>query len=318
MHETYRTYIRDYVPIIVETAFVFLPYFVFRPLFPKTSFRDSLGKDRNKTDKNRVFFVIVTWITKIFYVWAKHYIGFFLNYARSCPLSLSVCLSMSVFLALQIPRPNHSHSSPSHLSDADLLCCCHHHLDVSSHLKVQEVYRPQDLLSLVHVFVPRHLLFVGLSSSSRLGLISPPHSTVSWMSSSSRGTSLSSPSEGFSSTSLHRCLSSATSSSWLGCSIATVSTNSLLRWGSFFSLLQSNCLNSKRGDEDMMNGFQSLPWLPLPLCLSLCLVVTPLTKRLIQFCSLSLSRDSRIFTGVVSWGWCVRGGLEVSPQRERE
>jgi len=82
MHDIYRGYIQNLIPVAIETSFVFLPYFVFRPFFPKTSFRDSLGKERNKTDKNRAFFIIVTWVTKIFYVWAKHYIGFFLNYAR--------------------------------------------------------------------------------------------------------------------------------------------------------------------------------------------------------------------------------------------
>jgi len=32
--------------------------------------------------KNRSFYITVTWITKIFYIWAKHYIGYFLNYVR--------------------------------------------------------------------------------------------------------------------------------------------------------------------------------------------------------------------------------------------
>lgn len=82
MHDTYRGYIQNILPVALESSVVFLPYFLYRPLFPKTSFRDSLEKDRNKTDKNRTFFIIVTWVTKIFYVWAKHFIGFFLNYAR--------------------------------------------------------------------------------------------------------------------------------------------------------------------------------------------------------------------------------------------
>ena len=83
MHDSLRPYIQDYVPILLETSFVFLPYFVFRPFFDKTSFRDSLDvKDKNKTDKNRIFFIVVTYITKAFYIWAKHFIGFFLNYAR--------------------------------------------------------------------------------------------------------------------------------------------------------------------------------------------------------------------------------------------
>jgi hypothetical protein len=83
MHDTYRLYIQNLIPVAVETSFVFLPYFVFRPFFEKTHFRDSLDvKDKNKTDDNRVFFIVVTYITKAFYIWAKHFIGFFLNYAR--------------------------------------------------------------------------------------------------------------------------------------------------------------------------------------------------------------------------------------------
>lgn len=67
---------------IVENVFTFLPY-AFRPLWPKTHFRDSLKlSEKNKTQKNRLFFITVTWITKVFYIWAKHYIGYFLNYIR--------------------------------------------------------------------------------------------------------------------------------------------------------------------------------------------------------------------------------------------
>lgn len=61
---------------------VFCPY-AFRPLFPKTSFRDSLrNNDRNSSQQNRSFFRVGTWVTKIFYLWAKHFIGFFMNYVR--------------------------------------------------------------------------------------------------------------------------------------------------------------------------------------------------------------------------------------------
>jgi len=68
--------------ILVENIFTFLPY-VFRPLWPKTHFRSSLKlSEKNKSNQNRNFFIVVTWITKIFYVWAKHYIGYFLNYVR--------------------------------------------------------------------------------------------------------------------------------------------------------------------------------------------------------------------------------------------
>jgi hypothetical protein len=66
---------------VPEIIFVFFPY-ILRTLFPKTRFRDSLFSEKNKSDANHYFFYIGTYITKIFYIWAKHYIGFFLNYVR--------------------------------------------------------------------------------------------------------------------------------------------------------------------------------------------------------------------------------------------
>jgi len=68
--------------IWLELIMVFIPY-VFRDIFwPKTHFRDSLSNTQNKSFGNRYFFTISTWVTKCFYLWAKHYIGFFLNYVR--------------------------------------------------------------------------------------------------------------------------------------------------------------------------------------------------------------------------------------------
>ncbi|CAF3668616.1 unnamed protein product [Rotaria socialis] len=68
--------------IIIDNLFVFLP-FILRQLWPKTSFRDSIyNSEKTKTNRNRKFFFIVTLMTKFFYVWAKHYIGYFLNYVR--------------------------------------------------------------------------------------------------------------------------------------------------------------------------------------------------------------------------------------------
>ncbi|KAH8046276.1 hypothetical protein JL722_13749 [Aureococcus anophagefferens] len=70
----------------VEAVMVALPYVVVRPCFPKTSFRDSLrggdGRKGNVSARNATFFRVQTWVTKTFYVVAKHFIGYFLNYAR--------------------------------------------------------------------------------------------------------------------------------------------------------------------------------------------------------------------------------------------
>jgi len=67
---------------LIENLFTFMPYAI-RPFWPKTHFRNSLKlSDKNKSSENRGFFIFVTWVTKVFYIWAKHYIGYFLNYVR--------------------------------------------------------------------------------------------------------------------------------------------------------------------------------------------------------------------------------------------
>ena len=65
----------------IEILFVFLPYYI-RPLWPTTRMRTALENSKNKTDKNRFFLRVSTYIVKVFYSFAKHYIGFFLNYIR--------------------------------------------------------------------------------------------------------------------------------------------------------------------------------------------------------------------------------------------
>lgn len=70
----------------IEYLFTFLPY-CFRFMTAKTRIRDSLNTLKNKSDKNRSFYFYLTWLTKLFYIWAKHYIGFFLNYLRFVDLA---------------------------------------------------------------------------------------------------------------------------------------------------------------------------------------------------------------------------------------
>ena len=77
MDDRFYPFMRD--TVIIESLFVFFPY-VYRDFWPRTRFRDSYDVAL-KTENNR-FFSIGVMITKSFYVWAKHYIGFFLNYAR--------------------------------------------------------------------------------------------------------------------------------------------------------------------------------------------------------------------------------------------
>lgn len=68
---------------LIEALFVFLPYTCIRePFFPKTHFRDSMNNKENKTDKNQRFYAVFTKLTAVFYLFAKHYIGYMLNYMR--------------------------------------------------------------------------------------------------------------------------------------------------------------------------------------------------------------------------------------------
>ncbi|KAJ3314722.1 hypothetical protein HDV04_005728 [Boothiomyces sp. JEL0838] len=67
--------------VVFEWAFVFFPY-VMRQAWPQTRFRDSLESTNGKTQKNQFFYQVAIMVTKAFYIWAKHYIGYFLNYAR--------------------------------------------------------------------------------------------------------------------------------------------------------------------------------------------------------------------------------------------
>ena len=70
--------------VVPEILFVFLPYMPFiRFQWPVSSFRDSLATmDKGMTPANKRFFIISTYVVKCFYIFAKHYVGFFVNYLR--------------------------------------------------------------------------------------------------------------------------------------------------------------------------------------------------------------------------------------------
>lgn len=68
--------IHPYVTLIC----VFFPYTCIRIWFPKTSLGDSRGNDRQYSDHNRSFLKAMSFISKVFYVWAKHFNGYYLNY----------------------------------------------------------------------------------------------------------------------------------------------------------------------------------------------------------------------------------------------
>lgn len=68
------------LPFWVEHIGVFLPYVIFRPLFPKTSLGDSRHTENQYSSKNMRFLKAMALISKIFYVWAKHFVGYYMNY----------------------------------------------------------------------------------------------------------------------------------------------------------------------------------------------------------------------------------------------
>jgi len=67
----------------IEIIFVFLPYLVIRPFFPKTKLRDAINQDSTvSTTDHRFFFILSNWAIKIFVLGGKHYIGLMTNTVR--------------------------------------------------------------------------------------------------------------------------------------------------------------------------------------------------------------------------------------------
>eukprot|EP01080_Neovahlkampfia_damariscottae_P000105 gene105-4354_t len=68
---------------LIEIIFVFLPFIVIRPFFPKTLLRKAIGNSENiNTDDHRIFFILSNWAIKFCVLFGKHYVGFFINAVR--------------------------------------------------------------------------------------------------------------------------------------------------------------------------------------------------------------------------------------------
>jgi hypothetical protein len=80
-HAGHRSTLRAH-PIgrIAEAAFIFFPYIVVRPFFPLTRFKDAGTTYKGRSEKNEKFYEIGTTMVKIFYLWAKYFLGFFVNF----------------------------------------------------------------------------------------------------------------------------------------------------------------------------------------------------------------------------------------------
>jgi hypothetical protein len=65
---------------IVEFIFVFYPFVLVRPWFPITRFRDAGTRDKTRSQNLEKFYEIGTTMIKVFYLWAKYFLGFQINF----------------------------------------------------------------------------------------------------------------------------------------------------------------------------------------------------------------------------------------------
>lgn len=65
---------------ILEALFVFWPYVLIRIWFPITRFRNAGTTQNGRTKLNQTFYEISTVLIKIFFLWAKYFLGFYINF----------------------------------------------------------------------------------------------------------------------------------------------------------------------------------------------------------------------------------------------
>jgi hypothetical protein len=65
---------------VVEIVYVFFPFVLIRHWFPKTAFNNAGTGRAGRSKKNERFYQIGTTMIKIFYLWAKYFLGFFVNF----------------------------------------------------------------------------------------------------------------------------------------------------------------------------------------------------------------------------------------------
>ena len=71
---------------ILLLIFGYWSYVVVRPFFPTTSFSNAGSSMAGRSSRNEGFYRVGTLLVKIFYLWAKYFLGFFLNWV--CCLGL--------------------------------------------------------------------------------------------------------------------------------------------------------------------------------------------------------------------------------------
>ena len=65
---------------VLEVIFVFFAYVVIRPFFPTTHVGSAGTGKGSRTEQNKTFYKYGTLAYKIFYLWAKYFLGFFINF----------------------------------------------------------------------------------------------------------------------------------------------------------------------------------------------------------------------------------------------
>lgn len=65
---------------LMEYTFVFYPFVLVRPWFPTTRLADAGTKKQNRSAQYEKFYRIGTTMIKIFYLWAKYFLGFQINF----------------------------------------------------------------------------------------------------------------------------------------------------------------------------------------------------------------------------------------------
>ncbi len=65
---------------VIEYIFIFYPYVVLRPFFPTTRFKDAGTSATGRSKRNQNFYNISTTAVKIFYLWSKYFLGFYINF----------------------------------------------------------------------------------------------------------------------------------------------------------------------------------------------------------------------------------------------
>jgi len=81
----YRDHLRHHLQSslggkVLEYVFVFFPYVLVRPLFPVTRFSNAGSTHNGRSERHRRFYEITTISVKIFFLWAKYFLGFFTNF----------------------------------------------------------------------------------------------------------------------------------------------------------------------------------------------------------------------------------------------